>query len=80
MSKKDVAYPLGESYCHSLESHKPENTLPLIITSRIRPANLCREIKDNASQDILCRRLRSVGDEKAMLIENRINIEAMLAS
>ncbi|WP_139354728.1 UTRA domain-containing protein, partial [Escherichia coli] len=72
--------PLGEgvlSFAESLESQKIHFTTE-VITSRIEPAN--RYVAENLiitpGKDILyLEGVSSIGDEKAMLIENRINIE-----
>ncbi len=83
--KENVAYPLGEgllSFAESLESQKIHFTTE-VITSRIEPANryVAEKLRITPGQDILyLERLRSIGDEKAMLIENRINIELCPAS
>lgn len=80
VKKENVAYPLGEgllSFAESLESQKIHFTTE-VITSRIEPANryVAEKLRITPGQDILyLERLRSIGDEKAMLIENRINIE-----
>ncbi len=65
------------SFAESLESQKIHFTTE-VITSRIEPANryVAEKLRITPGQDILyLERLRSIGDEKAMLIENRINIE-----
>lgn len=49
-----------------------------MITSRVEPANryVAEKLNIKSGQDILfLERLRCIGDEKVMLIENRINIE-----
>ncbi|STI81840.1 GntR family transcriptional regulator [Escherichia coli] len=80
VKKENVAYPLGEgllSFAESLESQKIHFTTE-VITSRIESANryVAEKLRITPGQDILyLERLRSIGDEKAMLIENRINIE-----
>ncbi|MCT4705574.1 GntR family transcriptional regulator [Enterobacteriaceae bacterium H11S18] len=80
VKKENLAYPLGEgllSFAEALESQKI-NFSTSVITSRIEPANrhVAEKLGIKPGQDILfLERLRSIGDEKVMLIENRINIE-----
>ena len=63
-----------KDYCHSRNRWKARKyTLPTeVITSRIEPANryVAEKLRITPGQDILyLERLRSIGDEKAMLIE-----------
>ncbi|WP_410014828.1 GntR family transcriptional regulator [Sodalis sp. C49] len=80
VKKENIAYPLGEgllSFAESLESQKISFST-CVVTSRIESANrfVAEKLQIKPGQDILyLERLRSIGDEKAMLIENRINIE-----
>ncbi|RLM16661.1 GntR family transcriptional regulator [Gibbsiella quercinecans] len=80
VKKENIAYPLGEgllSFAESLESQKIHFTTS-VITSRVEPANryVAEKLNIKSGQDILfLERLRCIGDEKVMLIENRINIE-----
>lgn len=80
VKKENVAYPLGEgllSFAESLESQKITFSTQ-VITSRIEAANrfVAEKLQIKPGQDILyLERLRFIGDEKVMLIENRINIE-----
>ncbi|MEL4013788.1 GntR family transcriptional regulator [Dryocola clanedunensis] len=80
VKKENLAYPLGEgllSFAEALQSQKI-NFSTSVITSRIEPANrlVAEKLGIKPGQDILfLERLRSIGDEKVMLIENRINIE-----
>lgn len=80
VKKENVAYPLGQgllSFAESLESQKI-NFSNYVVTSRVEAANrfVAEKLQIKPGQDILyLERLRSIDDEKVMLIENRINIE-----
>lgn len=80
VKKENLAYPLGEgllSFAESLESQKITFTTS-VITARVEPANrfVAEKLMIAPGQEILyLERLRSIGDETVMLIENRINIE-----
>lgn len=80
VKKENVAYPLGEgllSFAEALESQKIKFTTS-VITSRLEPANrhVAERLGIKPGQDVLfLERIRSIDDEKVMLIENRINID-----
>ncbi|EAO2686728.1 GntR family transcriptional regulator [Salmonella enterica] len=80
VKKENVAYPLGEgllSFAEALASQKINFTTS-VITSRLEPANrfVAEKLNIKPGQDVLfLKRLRCIGDEKVMLIENRINID-----
>lgn len=80
VKKENVAYPLGEgllSFAEALASQKINFTTS-VITSRLEPANrfVAEKLSIKPGQDVLfLKRLRCIGDEKVMLIENRINID-----
>ncbi len=71
---------LGEgllSFAEALTSQKINFTTS-VITSRLERANhfVAEKLEINPGQDVLfLERLRCIGDEKVMLIENRINVD-----
>lgn len=80
VKKENVAYPLGEgllSFAEALASQKINFTTS-VITARLEPANrfVADKLNIRQGQEVLfLERLRAIGDEKVMLIENRINID-----
>ncbi|WP_158780638.1 GntR family transcriptional regulator [Pantoea sp. BAV 3049] len=80
VKSENISYSLGEgllSFAESLESQNLKfNTQ--VVTSRIEPATkqVASKLRVEVGEPILyLERLRSVEDEKVMLIENRINMK-----
>lgn len=79
VTKNKISYPLQSglvSFAESLESQKLNYTTK-VITSELRKATneIASRLRMNVGEDYLyMKRIRSVDDEKIMLIENRLNI------